>query len=640
MSLRTVILTCVLLPLLVSCAGGPPTVRETQLPEEAVAAQALYTAGDYAGAAQAWLGLAGRQPEPRATEYRLEAANALIAAGQLEQAAQVLGRTRTKDQPPLVRARVDLLDARLALARQQAYQALPLLDRDYGVALPPELIRERQELLAEAYAQSGNYIEAVRARIALEPWLQQPQEIQDNRSAVWTLLSRLDATVLEQLPRAATEPLFGWMELAILAQRHANDPKLLAQALDQWQVRHPAHPAAERIVPDLLEASRFAITQPRHLALLLPVDGPFRKAAAAVRDGFLAAWYAAQEQDPAVEEVPDVALYAVTPTTLWSVYQQAVDGGADFIVGPLDKASVTQLALAESLLVPTLALNHADDPVAEREQAPGEDPVIGPAQGLYQFALSPESEARRVAEHTWMAGHHQGLLLVPESAWGTRVRDAFQEAWRTLGGEISGQRAYRGTGQEMSQAVAGLLNVDRSEQRGRALGRYLGVELEFEPRRRQDVDFVFMAAFPEQARQLRPQLKFHHASVLPVFATSHAYAGNPDPQEDRDLNGVTFGDMPWVLTPQTADPGLQQMIRQNWPGMADRYTRLFALGVDAYRVIPYLGRLRAQPFASFEGVTGRLRLDPSGRIERDLLWAQFVQGVPRLLEQGAGVANP
>ena len=74
-------------------------------------------------------------------------------------------------------------------------------------------------------------------------------------------------------------------------------------------------------------------------------------------------------------------------------------------------------------------------------------------------------------------------------------------------------------------------------------------ELEFEPRRRQDIDIVFMAAFPAGARQLMPQLAFHHGADLPVHATSHVWSGVPDPANDRDLDGVVFGDMPWLAAP-------------------------------------------------------------------------------------------
>jgi outer membrane PBP1 activator LpoA protein len=58
--------------------------------------------------------------------------------------------------------------------------------------------------------------------------------------------------------------------------------------------------------------------------------------------------------------------------------------------------------------------------------------------------------------------------------------------------------------------------------------------------------------------------------------------------------------------------------------------RLYAFGFDAYRLVP---ALRASPPATGEisGVTGKLHLDGSNRIRRDLDWAQIRNGVPNLL---------
>jgi outer membrane PBP1 activator LpoA protein len=141
-----------------------------------------------------------------------------------------------------------------------------------------------------------------------------------------------------------------------------------------------------------------------------------------------------------------------------------------------------------------------------------------------------------------------------------------------------------------------------------------------------------MAAFARQARQLRPQLKFYRASDLPVYATSHVYSGKSSPRQDRDLDGVMFGDMPWLLSPDVAEPALQQAIQQSWANTAATYSRLVAFGVDAYRLIPHLRRLQVQPYAPFEGVTGSIVLDESNRVNRALEWAQFRHGRARLLE--------
>jgi outer membrane PBP1 activator LpoA protein len=61
--------------------------------------------------------------------------------------------------------------------------------------------------------------------------------------------------------------------------------------------------------------------------------------------------------------------------------------------------------------------------------------------------------------------------------------------------------------------------------------------------------------------------------------------------------------------------------------------RLFALGIDAYKIVPELNRMRRNRFTSIQGTTGILYLDISNRIQRRLLWAQFQEGIPKVLAE-------
>src|SRR5690606_40405590 len=70
--------------------------------------------------------------------------------------------------------------------------------------------------------------------------------------------------------------------------------------------------------------------------------------------------------------------------------------------------------------------------------------------------------------------------------------------------------------QDFSRPIRALLNLDRSEQRRARLAANLGIELGFEPRRRQDADMIFLYA-PNRgvARLLAPALRSEeHTSEL------------------------------------------------------------------------------------------------------------------------------
>lgn len=101
------------------------------------------------------------------------------------------------------------------------------------------------------------------------------------------------------------------------------------------------------------------------------------------------------------------------------------------------------------------------------------------------------------------------------------------------------------------------------------------------------------------------------------------------------MNGIVFCDMPWVLENGSHWEHLQRAIDAHWPGQATRYGRLYALGIDAFRVIPYISELGGGMFGSYHGVTGNLSMDSSGQISRTLRCARFQQGLPVLLESTA-----
>ena len=238
-----------------------------------------------------------------------------------------------------------------------------------------------------------------------------------------------------------------------------------------------------------------------------------------------------------------------------------------------------------------------------------------------------------MARLAWREGYTQSIALLPESKWGERVYAAFIDEWLQLGGEILDTQRYDATQADHGKMISSSLNLDNSKARRQQLARHLGMKLEFEPRRRQDVDFIFLIASPKQARLIRPQLRFYRASSLPVYATSRVYSGQPNAAQDADMNGIIFCDMPWTLEKDGSWRHLQQTINDFWPAEASRYGRLYALGIDAYRLVPYLGKTNPGMFGAYRGVTGNLTLTNQGHISRTLRCAEFRNGLPALLEQ-------
>jgi outer membrane PBP1 activator LpoA protein len=117
------------------------------------------------------------------------------------------------------------------------------------------------------------------------------------------------------------------------------------------------------------------------------------------------------------------------------------------------------------------------------------------------------------------------------------------------------------------------------------------------------------------------------------------FTGIPDRSRDSDMNGIVFCDMPWTLEKRESWSHLQQAVSDFWPDNSNRFTRLYALGIDAYRIIPYLDRTDNSLFGAYHGVSGNLSLGQQGIVKRTLRCARFQNGLPVLLEQSTEITT-
>ena len=84
----------------------------------------------------------------------------------------------------------------------------------------------------------------------------------------------------------------------------------------------------------------------------------------------------------------------------------------------------------------------------------------------------------------------------------------------------------------------------------------------------------------------------------------------------RDLDGVIFADMPWIVAPDENVQRAQIAFSRYWPNRVSRRGRLYAFGYDAYRLIPQLMTSETPLELPWPGTTGTLSMGPGGRIER------------------------
>ena len=606
-------LAALLLAWMAGCAVSPVQAPAGQAGQ----AVQLEQQGKFAAAAQVYEQLAANaQGQQRAT-WLVSAAEDWWQAHNNQKAWALLAEIKPANLYPALNARIELLKASMDLAAKHPESALQHL----GFALEPlpDALKARTLLLrAQVHAALDDTVSAVADLSARDAFLQNdPQAISKNHQLIWLMLSQARTPPdLSRLPAGLSMVARGWLELGDIARNTWQQPAAYLQQLLSWQQRYPAHPANQDIVADLIAKQRELVAYPPRIAVLLPLSGGYQSAADAVRDGLLAAYYQSVKTS---SSPPDISLYDTggTPQSAQIAYQQAVRDGANMVIGPLTKNAVAGLADSGSLPVPVLALNNLDS----GRSAPA---------NLYQFGLPPEDEAAQAADRAVADGFNRAVALVSADDWGSRVLNAFSVRFQQLGGDLLGTQTYPAGSSDFSISITRLLNLDQSQYRDDQLSALLGTHLQFEPRRRQDIQFIFLAARNQDAKLIRPQLKFYHAIDVPVFATSQVY--QPGGQADDDLNGISFDDMPWLLENTGAVVRVRTHLAQLWGSNFETNSRLYALGFDAWRLLPLLYNSK-RIGTPVQGMTGLLSMDSEGRIHRQLDWATFKNGDPILLKQ-------
>lgn len=579
---------------LAGCAGPAPT-QLSDLPRspDASVEQILKDASRRSGA--------------EANLLRLHAAQTAWDQDQPEQVRSILSDIPQSDLPPEQALRFSELQAHSSLALGQPQAALRALRHPSMSHLQSQPVEEQvriQMLRAEALAAVGDPLSAARERVFIDGMLPTDQR-EANRAAIWDTLNQVSTPELQQATEQATGEMAGWVQLALVTREQTN-LDLQVRAVRQWQERFANHPAAAHMPESITLLLEIYTSRPQHIALLLPFQGQLANAAQALRDGFMAAQYQAHSEGV---EQPKVTLYDSTAyPDLMQFYRQAQADGVQWVVGPLERDQVTRLANMPELPLPTLALNYTD--AAANDQ-----------QALFQFGLAPEDEARSAANRAWEDGHRQMAALVAQTDWGERSFQAFRQSWEELGGTLVG-RVIIEQPEAMSNQIAELLRIRQSEQRGERIQRVVGQDVMVQPTPRQDVHALFLAASPQQARQIKPTLAFQYAADMPVYATSHVYQLG-DAGQNADLEGIMVAEIPWLLT---RSDNLYDTVTRSWPQATGAMGRLYAMGVDAQRVFRRLPQMQQFTDTRMEGATGTLSLSPTGRVHRELGWGVIRDG--------------
>ena len=217
--------------------------------------------------------------------------------------------------------------------------------------------------------------------------------------------------------------------------------------MKDWQELYVGHPAINYVNQQIQQLGEIDMIAPTKVALFVPLSGRLAAVGAVIRDGFLAAHY---EQGNSSPETADIVVYdSAAGDSMEALYSRAMDEGVDFVVGPLTKRNIGDIAMYRNVPIPTLALNRLEN-------------AYGPSN-FYQFGLPIEDEARQIAQYAMRKNQSRAFVINADNSVGERAARAFIEEFQNLGGSIV-KMADISRGQDPKSAIMGMLGADRSEK--------------------------------------------------------------------------------------------------------------------------------------------------------------------------------
>lgn len=559
---------------------------------------------------------AGEDNRTTAQQYLLRIASRFQSQGNHEDVRTILESAQLDQMAPGLEREKRLLAMTSATALGDSSWTESItaaLTPEAFIDYAPGQMGNAADLQARTYELAGDRVGAAMTLMLLAQ-TDPDADVQQLHDRIWQLLKTLsDQELADASAKAIGYETQGWLELAALVREPGVSLDERGRVVRSWQNNWPGHPAAQVPPSELELIATLATSRPEKIALALPLEGPFASAGKAIRDGFLSAYYMDQSAD---RSTTDIRVINTSGENFGELYSELSSGGFDLIVGPLEKEALSELAGMTTLPVPALGLNYLPE-------------GSNPPDGLYQYGLSAEDEARQIADRLVDEGLDHVLVLIPQGEWGDRVERALLSRLQQRNGvALDIERFF--PEDNLRTVTADLLGITVSRNRAIQVERTIGIDVEFEARRRQDADAIVMVAEPTVARQFKPLFAFYFGGDLPVYSPSIVYGGSPNPSRDRDLNNVIFTDIPWVLGENNE---LRAQAREHLKGTQGQLGRLFAMGADAWQLSKRLPLLRQLDSAAIEGQTGVLTMTRQGSIHRSQLWAQFINGTPELLPE-------
>lgn len=572
----------------VKTPATPDSNQHTDVITDGISAQQLYqNAAVYSGEKQQQQLLEASRQAVKEQHYQL----ALAISENLK--TSTYSRIRQQNLLPLMQAYIG--------TAQYSYATRLLED------IKPEQLyqTDRPAFLwhgAQFFSQQQRHLSAVRFLLQLDAIENSAESYPQQWELLWLHLNALSEANITTLKVGASQRTLAWLALAELSRRYAGQPEQLAEAMYDWQRRYPSMPSMQQLPETVTSLISLQPYQPQNIAVLLPLSGQFRQHAQAIQNGVMAA----------AGSRPDSKLFFIDSNQdSQTITQQLHSKNIDFVIGPLLREQVEQFSNSEEWQWPTLFLNSKTASIAAKPER-------------FYFALSMEDEASQMAQLFQQKNYQRPVVIYASNNISQRIAQQFSEQWQQAGHSAPEQYPFAAK-EELEALVTRLLETDNSKERIREISGLIAKKTESDPYSRLDIDAIYLIADPVQTRLFKPFIDVsvsQTAPRLPVYASSRSHSTGIDRTDQRDLNGLTFTEMPWMLGEQSG-LALREQYQNLFPDQDETLQRLFAMGFDAFQLIASLKQQQRFPAIAFPGMTGQLKLTADGTVQRQLSWAGY-----------------
>lgn len=601
--LKPVLILCVG-SLLASCAQSPPSSKTEPEPATESRPQDEIKVDT---ARQLYQLAANYQAEPQ-HYHLLNAARQAIAEQDFLLALAICENLKLSPYPAIRQQNMlPLLQAYLA-TKQQA-SLLRLLDATDLNAVAKSDRADFLWLSATYHNEQGRHLAASRNLMLLNEYMAGSPD--KNRGTainseayqqmLWRNLAQLSDSQLQSLHNNASQHSLAWLNLALLSRQHIGQPEQLQQAFSDWQQRYALLPSLQNVPDSIRQLFNLMPYQPQKIAVLLPLQGRFRPHAQAIQYGILAA---------AGSDNTDL-VFIDSEQNIVDLHAQVTAAQAEFVIGPLLKEKVDSVSRSADWKWPTLFLNTIDSGHT-------------PAAEQFYFALSMEDEAGQMAQLFQQKNYLHPVVISASNTTALRMQQHFSASWQQLGHKPPLSLQFDNKDQ-LEALISDLLETGSSRERVQLISNLMPEKLEAELHSRLDIDAIYLLADPVQTQLFKPFIDVSvspTAPRLPIYASSRSHNTSLSSTDLRDLNGLTFTEMPWMLA-EPSSIELRQQYQQLFPQQDEALQRLFAMGYDAFKLVGSLRQQQQLPSAVFPGLTGQLRLNQNGSIVRRLSWAAY-----------------